>query len=174
VSAVPDRLESIRSAVEPVVAPLGLQVYDVALGAGLLKVVLDRPGGVDIDTLEEASRLLGPRVDELASIRGSYTLEVTSPGLERTLRRPEHYAGALDSVVSVKARGADGAMERVRGTLSAVDDSGITVRTDDGERTIALDAISQARTVFEWAPPPKPGKGSKPGRAKRAKKEAAV
>ena len=67
----------------------------------------------------------------------------------------------------MKARGDDGAMERLRGVITAVDADGITIRTDDGEREIAFDAIEQARTVFDWSPAPKPGKGSKPGRARK-------
>jgi ribosome maturation factor RimP len=168
--SVSDRLETIRTGVAPVIAPLGLEVYDVVLGGGVLRLLVERPGGVDVDTLEEASRLVGPLVDDLVS--GSYTLEVSSPGLERPLRRPEHYAGAIGSEVSVKARDEAGAMQRHRGTLVAVDDAGITIRTDAGdEHTLRFDTIESARTVFEWAPAPKPGKGSKPG---RAKKEAAV
>jgi ribosome maturation factor RimP len=164
-----DRLETIRTEVAPVIAPLGLGVYDVVLGGGVLRLVLDKPGGVDVDTLEEASRLVGPRLDEI--VQGSYTLEVSSPGLERALRRPEHFAGALDSTVSVKVRGDDGAIERLRGELSRVDDDTVTLRTESGERVVRLADIESAKTVFEWAPAPKPGKGSKPG---RAKKEAAV
>jgi ribosome maturation factor RimP len=167
-----DRLETVRTEVAPVVAPLGLSVYDVVQSGRDLRLVLDRPGGVDVDTLEEASRLVGPCLDGI--ITGAYTLEVSSPGLERSLRRPEHYAGAVDAMVTVKARGADGAIERLRGVLSAVDETGITIRTDSGERPVRFDAIESARTVFEWAPAPKPGKGSKPGKHGRAKKEAAV
>lgn len=163
--SVSDRLETIRTEVEPVVAPLDLSVYDVVLAGGVLRLVLDRPGGVDLDSLESASRLVGPLVDEVVS--GSYTLEVSSPGLERSLRTPAHFAGALDAAVSVKARNAEGAIERLRGVLTAVDATGITIRTDDGEHTVLLDSIEQAKTVFEWSPAPKPGKGSKPGRAKK-------
>jgi len=162
---VTDRLETVRTEVEPVVAPLGLQIYDVVDAGGVLRLVLDRPGGVDVDTLEEASRLVGGQLDEIIS--GSYTLEVSSPGLERSLRRPEHFEGARDEVVSVKARNDEGAMERLRGVVTAVDATGITLATDAGERTLAFDAIESAKTVFEWAPAPKPGKGSKPGRAKK-------
>jgi ribosome maturation factor RimP len=165
-----DRLETVRTEVEPVVAPLGLAVYDVVDSGGVLRLVLDRPGGVDVDTLEEASRLVGPHLDGIIS--GSYTLEVSSPGLERSLRRPEHFAGALDSLVTVKARNVDGVMERLRGVLVASDDTGVTVRTEAGEQRVAHDAIESAKTVFEWAPTPKPGKGSKPGKHGRAKKEA--
>jgi ribosome maturation factor RimP len=167
VSVVPDRLESIQSVVEPVVAPLGLQVYDVVLAGGILRLILDRPGGVDIDTLEEASRRVAPAVEEAASFSGSYTLEVSSPGLERPLRRPEHYTNAIDALVTIKARGDDGAMERLRGVITAVDADGVTIRTDEGDRQIRFDGIESAKTVFDWSPAPKPGKGSKPGRARK-------
>jgi ribosome maturation factor RimP len=166
-----DRLETVRTEVEPVVAPLGLSVYDAVVSGGVVRLVLDRPGGVDVDTLEEASRRVGPCLDGI--IPGSYTLEVSSPGLERTLRRPEHYAGAVDEMVTVKARGDDGAVERLRGSLVAVDEAGITLRTDTGEQRVRFDAIESARTVFEWQPAPKPGKGSKPGKHSGAKKEVA-
>ena len=163
--SVSDRLETIRTEVESAVAPLDLTVYDVVFDGGVLRLVLDRPGGVNVDSLEEASRLVGPLVDEVVS--GSYTLEVSSPGLERTLRTPEHFTGAIDAPVSVKIRNAEGAIERLRGVITAVDATGITIRTDDGEHTAGFDSIEQAKTVFEWAPAPKPGKGSKPGRAKK-------
>jgi ribosome maturation factor RimP len=167
VSVVPDRLESIQGVVEPVVAPLGLQVYDLVLAGDIVRLILDRPGGVDIDTLEEASRRVAPALEELDGMPEPYTLEVSSPGLERPLRRPEHFTSAIGSVVSVKAPNADGAMERFRGELTAVGETGITVTTDAGEREVRFDVIDQARTVFEWAPAPKPGKGSKPGRARK-------
>jgi ribosome maturation factor RimP len=163
--SVTDRLETVRTEVEPVVAPLGLGIYDIVDAGGVLRLVLDRPGGVDVDTLEEASRLVGGHLDGI--IPGSYTLEVSSPGLERSLRSPSHFEGARDELVSVKARNDEGAMERIRGVITAVDPTGITLATDAGERTLAFDVIESAKTVFEWAPAPKPGKGSKPGRAKK-------
>jgi ribosome maturation factor RimP len=167
VSVVPDRLETIRDVVEPVVTPLGLQIYDLVLDGGVVRLILDRPGGIDIDTLEEASRSVAPRLEELDDLAGPYTLEVSSPGLERPLRTPEHFAGAIGSIVSVKARGENGVKERVRGPLTAADADTITIRLEDGEREIAFEAIDEARTVFDWSPAPKPGKGSKPGRAKK-------
>lgn len=164
---VPDRLETIRDVVEPVAATLGLQIYDLIQAGPAVRLILDRPGGVDIDTLEEASRRVAPLLEEMDDLAGPYTLEVSSPGVERPLRTPEHFAGAIDTIVSVKARGDDGVKERVRGVLTAADANAITIRLDDGERQIAFDAIDEARTVFDWSPAPKPGKGSKPGRAKK-------
>jgi ribosome maturation factor RimP len=167
VSVVPDRLETIRDVVEPALGPLGLQIYDLVVAGGAVRLVLDRPGGVDIDTLEAASRAVAPRIEELGELSGPYTLEVSSPGVERTLRTPEHFAGAVGTEVSVKARGEDGAMERFRGVLTAADAETVTLRLDEGERRVAIDTIDQARTVFDWSPAPKPGKGSKPGRTKK-------
>jgi len=164
---VPDRLETIRDVVEPVVTPLGLRIYDLVLAGGAVRLILDRPGGVDIDTLEEASRRIAPLLEEMDDLSGPYTLEVSSPGVERPLRTPEHFTGAVGAEVSVKAPGPAGPMERVRGVLTAAGPDMITIRLDDGEREIAIAAIEQARTVFDWSPAPKPGKGSKPGRAKK-------
>ena len=164
---VPDRLETIRDVVEPVATALGLQIYDLVVAGPEVRLILDRPGGVDIDTLERASRTVAPLLEELDDMTGPYTIEVSSPGVERPLRTPEHFAGAIDSEVSVKAPGPDGAMERLRGVLIGADATTITIRLGDGERQIAYDAIDEARTVFDWSPAPKPGKGSKPGRAKK-------
>jgi ribosome maturation factor RimP len=58
-------------------------------------------------------------------------------------------------------------MERIRGVLTAADTTTITIQLEAGDREIPIDTIDQARTVFDWSPAPKPGKGSKPGRAKK-------
>jgi ribosome maturation factor RimP len=164
---VPDRMETIRSVVEPVLAPLDLHIYDLILDGAVVRLVLDRPGGVDIDTLEEASRAIAPLLEAMDDLSGPYTIEVSSPGVERRLRTPEHFTGAVGEEISVKALGEDGVKERVRGTLLSADADAITIRLDDREREIAFAAIDEARTVFDWSPAPKPGKGSKPGRAKK-------
>jgi ribosome maturation factor RimP len=160
-------METIRSVVEPVLSPLDLQIYDLMLDGIVVRLVLDRPGGVDIDTLESASRAIAPLLEGMDDLSGPFTIEVSSPGVERRLRTPEHFVHAIGEQVSVKSRGEDGAMERLHGVLTAADPNTITIRLEDGEREIAIDAIDQARTVFDWSPAPKPGKGSKPGRAKK-------
>ena len=169
-----ERADAIRSELEPVVEALGLQLFDVTLDGGThatLKVVVDRPGGVDLDAIETATRRVSAALDAADPVRGAYTLEVSSPGVERNLRRPEHFVGAIGATVSVKRRGVDGAVERLRGRLDSVDDAGITLHTEVDVCLVPFGEIEQARTVFTWGPAPKPGKGSKPG---RAKKEAAV
>ena len=94
---VPDRLETIRDVVEPVATALGPPDLRPGPRGPEVRLVLDRPGGVDIDTLERASRTVAPLLEELDDMTGPYTLEVSSPGVERPLRTPEHFAGAIDS-----------------------------------------------------------------------------
>jgi ribosome maturation factor RimP len=173
---VTERADALRDELEPAVTGLGLSLYDVVVEGGpvtTLRVVVDREGGVDLDGIEAATREVSRVLDASDPFRDAYTLEVTSPGLERTLRRPEHFAAAVGILVSVKTRDAEGRAERLRGTLAAADADAITVTTDHGERRVPLPEITQARTVFEWGPTPKPGRGSKPGsKPGRAKKEA--
>jgi ribosome maturation factor RimP len=85
-------------------------------------------------------------LDDADPIGHRYTLEVTSPGLERSLRTPEQFARAVGEVVRVKTRSDVEGERRVEGVLSAADTDGITV----AERTLGYHEIERARTVFEW------------------------
>jgi ribosome maturation factor RimP len=145
---VPER-ETIVAAIEPVLATLGLEVFDVQLtGSGrasTVRVIVDRDGGVDLDAITAASERIQPALDALDDL-GPYALEVSSPGLERPLRTPAHFARALGDTVSVKTDG-----QRVRGVITAVDDAGFDLLLDDGTTDhIAYSDVAQARTVFEW------------------------
>ncbi len=152
--------ERVNDLVAPLLAAAGTEVIDVELNRAVLTVTIDRPGGLGLDAIAEATRLVSRCLDEHDPVPGSYTLEVTSPGLERTLRRPEHFQRALDTLVSVKTVAGTEGDRRVKGTLTAADDEGITVRPVDGAgpvRRLTYDQIDRARTVFEWGPGPKPG-----------------
>ena len=164
-----DRVTALTAELEPIVASLDLSIYDITLAGGdrqTLTVLLNRPGGIDLDTLETATRTISAALDAIDPVRGKYLLEVSSPGLERPLRTLAHFRGAIGEDLSFKARNAEGHLERLRGTLVACDDITITVNTDSGERTVAVDVVEHARTVFVWGPAPKPGTGSRPGRKK--------
>jgi ribosome maturation factor RimP len=155
-------VDTIAAAIEPVVAALGLQLYDLELtGAArtpTLRVTVDTPGGVNLDVIAQASEALSPVLDADPTVdracRGRYTLEVSSPGLERRLRTPTHFRGAQGSVVSIKTT-TEGL--RRRGVLATADDDGIDVDFDTGREHLTYGDVAQARTVFEWGPKPKPG-----------------
>ena len=155
--SVPQR---VRSVIEPVIASLDLELFDLEQAGPVLRVTVDRPGGVDIDAIASATRVLSRALDEHDPINGHYTLEVSSPGLERVLRTPAHYAWAVGRDVAIKTVPGFEAGRRFTGRVLAADDTSVTVAVDEpvGDRlTFAFDEIERARTVFEWGPAPKPG-----------------
>jgi ribosome maturation factor RimP len=156
-------LTRVRELVEPIASDLGLDVYDVEQRGGVLRVALDTPagsdGGITLDTLALASRLVSRELDHHDPVPGRYTLEVTSPGVERPLRTPAHFRREVGKVVAIRLCDVGHDERRVTGTLVAADDTVATVRVDgpDGpvEQAIPYPQIDRARTVFEWGPPAK-------------------
>ncbi|MHB1139027.1 MAG: hypothetical protein ACYC2O_08720 [Microthrixaceae bacterium] len=165
-----DRLTDV---VVPVLADLGLDLYDLEFSGSQLRVLVDRPGGIDLDSLTAATRAISGVLDDADLIAAAYTLEVSSPGIERTLRTPAHFVGAIGEVVKITTRpGAEGD-RRIEGRLSAADEAGITVDVEDaGPRAIPYGDLQRAKTVFVDPAAPKPGKGSKPGKAAKPTKAA--
>lgn len=159
-----DVSDQVRGLVEPLLAPGGLELVDVELAAGVLRVTVDRPGGVDLDAVSQASRLISDLLDqhepELPSLAGGrYVLEVSSPGIERSLRTPEHFRRFVGSHVVLKTvPGTDGD-RRLEGTLEAAGDEGVVV----SGRAVAYAEIERARTRFVWpvASEPKRKAGSR-------------
>ena len=145
----------------------GCELYDVVWAPGLLRVLLDRDGGIDLDTLSELSPLLSAALDaaEPDPLPGRYTLEVSSPGLERQLKTPAHYRRFVGTPINVKltAAAADGD-RRFRATLDECDEEGFSA----GGRRLSYGDVELAMTVFEWGPAPKPG-GRPPKTQKKAK-----
>jgi ribosome maturation factor RimP len=151
-------LRRIEELIAPVVAASGGRVYDVTFGGDTLRVAVDADGGAGMELLHSLTRQLSVLLDEHDPIPGSYTLEVTSPGLERPLRRPDHYRWSIGSEVTLKVRTGDGT-ERLRGRLDEADDEGAVLLIDDASRRVAYRDITSAKTVFEWGPtPPKGGR----------------
>lgn len=156
-------LERVRALVAPIASDLQLDLYDVEQRGATLRITLDtRPGtdgGVDLEQLALATRLISRELDHHDPVPGRYTLEVSSPGIERPLRRPEHFVRAVGERVSVRLVAPDDSgRRRIEGELTAADDTSITLATDDGAVTVPVARIDRARTVFDWTPAPKPGK----------------
>ncbi len=149
-------VERLRALIVPLVDDAGLELYDIDQSGSTLQVLVTRPGGIDVDALTRLSRAVSRTLDEHDPIPGKYLLEVSSPGLERPLRRPEHYQGAVGTEVTVKTVAGTEGDRRVRGVLVDADHEGATVVLADGtERRIDYRDIERARTVFEWQATPK-------------------
>jgi ribosome maturation factor RimP len=171
-------LERVRQLVEPITSDLDLDLYDIERRSAVLRITIDtKPGsdgGISLDTLSLATRLISRELDHEDPINGAFTLEVTSPGLERTLRTPEHFQREIGKDITVRLAGdavVSGQERRIEGKLVAADESTFTLLTDSGdERIIDVSAVDKARTIFEWGPKPKPGKG--PGNTKQKQPKA--
>jgi ribosome maturation factor RimP len=159
---VADVAEQIWGLVGPYVAAEGIELDDVeVLGGGkLLRVVVEGDGPIEVDRLADLSRGIARLIEEDDPFPGAYTLEVTSPGLERKLRRPEHFLKVLNSDVHIKTFRKIADDKHHRGVLVSADDDAIVVLVDGDERRIEMDEISSARTVFVWEKGEKPGKKS--------------
>lgn len=176
-SAVPDFGSAVANKVAGLVAPmaeaLGLSIYDIDYSGGTLRVVLDtppgQPAGVSLDDLSLVTRQLGRELDHSDPVPGRYTLEVTSPGLERTLRRPEHYAREIGKTVNVRLHAPVNGSRRLQGQLVAATASIVTVRDADTliDTDVAIADIERARTVFEWGGAEKPGHSPKKSAMKK-------
>ncbi|MGN0985526.1 MAG: ribosome maturation factor RimP [Candidatus Enterenecus sp.] len=129
----------------PIVEEAGCTLWDVEYvkeaGEWFLRVYIDREGGVDIDCCEAVSRPLSDKLDEADPIQGSYTFEVSSAGLDRALRKPEHFEKCLGEQVDVKLyRPVEGRKEYT-GVLTGYEDGDVLV---DGKRFEKKD-VAQVR-----------------------------
>lgn len=154
-----DMTERLRALVDPVIAEHDVELYDLELAGGTLRLTIDRPGGVDLEAIGSVTRAVSRLIDEHDPVPGGFLLEVTSPGLERALRTPEHFAKAVGETVNLKTRAGVEGDRRLKGTIEAADDAGVTVVPEGSAepRTLTYAQIERARTVFDWGPTPKPG-----------------
>ena len=144
----------LETLVGPVVESMGLELVEATFrkegGRRVLRVTVDRDGGVDLDTIAETSEKVSRRLDLEDFGGGTYTLEVSSPGVERPLKKPADFIKRVGEKVKVKTYApVDGARSHT-GTIAAADDEAVTVALEGGERRLPYEAISSARTVFEW------------------------
>jgi ribosome maturation factor RimP len=174
-------VDQLTAAVAPVVASLGVELVDVEHAGATVRVLVDEPGGIGLDRIAEVTQAVSRALDERDPLPGRYTLEVSSPGVERPLKNRRHFEAAVGEKVALRVVDEQGA-RRVGGVLLAADDDGITIVADEPpagdeagpggagsvpQARFGYGQIERARTVFEWGPAPKPGKGSKPGAAKK-------
>lgn len=144
----------VAALAEPIARENGCEIWDVEYvkeaGTWFLRVYLDRPEGVTIDHCETVSRALDVKLDEVDPIEGSYVLEVSSPGADRVLRKPEHFQRFLGEQVEVRLyRPVEGAKTLV-GKLSAYEDGSVTLETGEGPRTLAKQDIAQVRLYITF------------------------
>lgn len=140
--------------VRPVVEGAGLELVDIAFrresGRRVLSVVVDRDGGVDLDTIAELAEKVSRRLDVEGFAPGPYALEVSSPGIERSLRRPNEFQRCVGETVKVKTTTPIEGRTNITGELVSADDEAIVVAAENGEVRVGYAEIANARTVVDW------------------------
>lgn len=149
--------------VEGYVAAEHLELDDLeVLGEGpgrIVRITLDGET-LEVDRIADLSRGLSRMFDDLDPFEGAYTLEVSSPGLERKLRRPRHFEKSVGSEVKVKTFAPVDGERTHTGLLTGAAEKSFTVEVEGQEREITYDAVASARTVFVWKKAARPGSRS--------------
>jgi ribosome maturation factor RimP len=182
-SAAPPRFDAdrVRALVEPLVAARGFGLWDIEWTGSVLRVFIEHPAqlddplaGVTLDDCVHVSRALSAVLDEVDLIPGAYSLEVSSPGLDRPLRTANDFKRQLGRLAKCKLKepASDGQMA-LRGTILSASAEAIAMEVDGKHFDVRLDNIREAKLVFELgheAGAAKSGKSKKKG-AKPAKKQ---
>ena len=151
-------VDRISEAVSPILWTLGLELADVVcVGQGsrsVVRVFIDKPEGVTLDDCERAHKALGPALDVADPFPHAYTLEVSSPGLDRPFKRIRDYRRAIGKRVTVKLREPLDGQWRLVGTLTDVTDDRVTLEVTEPPppQTVTLEQhmIVEAKRVVTW------------------------
>jgi ribosome maturation factor RimP len=151
-------VDRISEAVSPILWTLGLELADVVcVGQGprsVVRVFIDKPEGVTLDDCERAHKALGPALDVADPFPHAYTLEVSSPGLDRPFKRIQDYRRAIGKRVTLKLREPLAGQWRLVGTLTGVGDDAVTLELSEPapSRTVTLEhkVIAEAKRAVTW------------------------
>ena len=134
---------------QPLAEAAGCSLWDVEYvkeaGTWYLRIYIDKETGVSIDDCEAVSRPLSDALDEADPIEGSYTLEVSSAGADRALKKPEHFRQFLGEQVDVKLYRAREGRKELTGALKAYENGDVTVELPGGNVTLEKKDVAQVR-----------------------------
>jgi len=146
-------IEPLAAALDDSLGEIGYELVDVqwgpAPGGRTLRIFIDREGGVTVGDCERVSRQLEMMLSDDPWGLGSYQLEVSSPGLERPLKKREHFRRFIGRKIAVRTKEAVAGRKNYRGRLEAVEEKTIIVLIDQEQFSIPFDNILKAHLVFE-------------------------
>lgn len=138
--------ESIKMTVEG----CGAELYDIVTAKehdrNIFRILVTTKEGISLDKCAEISRMISPILDIEEPMHGNYTLEVSSPGIERKLKKPQHFKASLSETIRVK----DFQKVITKGELLSADENEIKIKIEDIEKIIPYSDISSASTYYEW------------------------
>ena len=146
-------LAAVQEMVAPIALELALDVESVEIrktgNQKIVKVILDKDGGISLEEIAAATREISVKLDELAELASSFTLEVTSPGVDRPLTAPKHWRRNLGRLVRVELI-SGGSLD---GRITVVTEEQITLQVKQQQRMISLTEIKRAVVQVEFNRP---------------------
>lgn len=142
-------IDRISQGVNEILEEMGLRLYDLHFNevSKTLRVFIDRAeGAVTVADCRKVSMMVSERFRSVDFMPYSYTLEVSSPGIERPLKRPEHFLWSIGKMIEIECEG-----HRMRGYLRMTDNRGIVIASEQGEQSIPYMKIDKAKVVEEVA-----------------------
>lgn len=145
--------EQVEKAIEKVLSDEGIEIVDVeyvpAPSGARLVVYIDREGGVDIDTCARVSELISPILDVYDFIKGRYYLEVSSPGIERRIRKRRDFERFKGEKVKLETTEPVDGRKRFTGIIDEVGEKSFTLKAEDGNHEISFELIKKANLVVD-------------------------
>jgi ribosome maturation factor RimP len=142
-------LDTISREIDTILEEMGLRLYDLHFNevSKTLRVFIDRAdGAVTVEDCRKVSKMISERFRSVDLLPYSYSLEVSSPGIERPLKRPEHFLWAVGKMIEIEHDG-----KKMRGYLRKTDNQGIVMASEQGEQSISYAKIDKAKVVEELA-----------------------
>ncbi len=147
-------VDELIALLEPLAGAHGLDLVTVEVAGGhkhqTIRVFLDREGGIDIEAVAGANEWVSEALDEMSRLSGPYTLEVSSPGIERVLRKRQDFVRFSGERVSVHLTHAIDGRSRLTGRLIALDGDDVVIEADGKEHRVAFDDVERARLKVDF------------------------
>lgn len=133
---------------------IGYELYDVRYEKEgkdyYLRIIIDKPEGIDLNDCEKVNDAINDILDEADYIKDQYFLEVSSPGLERILRKDKHFEKQIGNEISLKLFKPINKQKELIGVLEEYNENELTIKVEDETLKINLKDIAIAKTVFNW------------------------
>ena len=147
--------EKVEKLVEPIIEKIGYELYDVEYAKEgknyFLRIFIDNKKGIDLNDCEKVNDAITDILDEANYIKEQYFLEVSSPGIERVLRKDKHLEQNIGEQINIKLFKKDeNGKKEYLGKLKEFDDLKIVIEQDENEIQVERKNISQIKTVYNW------------------------
>ena len=147
--------EKVEKLLEPKIQEIGYELYDVEYAKEgknyFLRIIIDKPEGIDLNDCEKVNNAITDMLDEANYIKEQYFLEVSSPGIERVIRKEKHLKQNIGQEVQVKLfRKDQNGKKEYQGKLLDYTSENITIQTSEEKINIERKNISQIKTIYNW------------------------